>query len=111
MVIVGWGIRIQLACWIVHQNMEIGLCWFEKGTNKKWTCDLVGHSMIDLEIIIVLAFMACIVDVDVYELHTSDESLQQLYQRMPWFYILLMIGVQYHPKVYMYTYVNEYICT
>ena len=45
-------------------NMEIGLCWYQKGTNNKWTFDLIGHSMVDLETIIALAFMTFIIDFD-----------------------------------------------
>jgi hypothetical protein len=36
----------------------IGLCWYEKGTNNKWTYDLIDHLMINLETIILVA-LAC----------------------------------------------------
>ena len=32
-------------------NMGIGICWYKKGTNNKWTYDLMDHLMIDLETI------------------------------------------------------------
>ena len=49
--------------------MEICLYWHQNGTNSKWTYDLTDHLMADLEIIIVLATMAYIAELDVYELH------------------------------------------
>ena len=36
-------------------NMEIGLCWYGKGTNSKWTYDLTYHLMVELETINALA--------------------------------------------------------
>ena len=41
-------------------NVKIGLCWYQKGANNKWTYDLTDHLMLDLEIIIALATMTCI---------------------------------------------------
>ena len=38
-------------------NMDIGLCWYQKGTNNKWTYNLTIHLMIDLETIIALAYI------------------------------------------------------
>ena len=33
----------------LSSNMEIGLiCWYEKGTNNKWTYNLIDHLMVDL---------------------------------------------------------------
>ena len=32
-------------------NMEIGLRWYQKGTNNKWTYNLTNHLMVDLETI------------------------------------------------------------
>ena len=29
--------------------MEIGLCWYQQGTNNKWTYDLTDYLMVDLE--------------------------------------------------------------
>ena len=48
-------------------NMEIGVCWYKEGTNNKWTYDVMNHLMIDLETIIVLAFMTYIMNLDPYE--------------------------------------------
>ena len=45
-------------------NMEIGLCWYQKGTKNKWTCDIMDHLMVDLETVIALASMTYIVDLD-----------------------------------------------
>ena len=28
-------------------TMEIGLCWYQKGANSKWTYDLTYHIMVD----------------------------------------------------------------
>ena len=36
-------------------GMEIDLCWYQKGTNNKWTYDLMDHLMVDLETIIAIA--------------------------------------------------------
>jgi hypothetical protein len=59
--------------------MEIGLCWYHKGTNNKWTYGLrhmtISHLMVDLEIIIALASVPCIADLDAYELHPRDEKV------------------------------------
>ena len=30
-------------------NMRIGVCWYQKGTNNKWTYKLTYHFMVDLE--------------------------------------------------------------
>ena len=53
-------------------NMEIGLCWYEIGTNNEWTHDLTDHLMVDLETIIKYASMTYFVDIDVYELHSRN---------------------------------------
>ena len=55
-------------------NMEIALCWYQKGTKNKWTCYLINHLMIDLETIIALTAMPYTVDLDSYELHPRDEK-------------------------------------
>ena len=44
-----------------------------KGTNNKWTYDFTDHLMAYLEIIIALASMTYIVDLDGSELHLGDE--------------------------------------
>ena len=43
-------------------NIEIGLCWYQKGTNKKWTYDLPDNLMVDLETIIALASIKYIIE-------------------------------------------------
>ena len=55
-------------------NMEIGLPWYQKGTDNNQTDDLMGHLMVGLEKIIALASMRYIVDLDVYGLHPRDEK-------------------------------------
>ena len=55
--------------------MEIGLCWYQKETNNEWTYDLTDHLMVDLEIIIALASMTYIIDLDAYKLHPGDEKV------------------------------------
>ena len=54
--------------------MEIGLCWFKKETNNKWTFDLMDHLMLNLKSIIALIFLTYIVDLYAYELHMGDEK-------------------------------------
>ena len=71
-------------CWVEYKdpivlmdhssNMEIGLCWYQKGTNNKWIYDLTNPLMVDLDTIIALAFMTYIVDLNAYELHPRDEK-------------------------------------
>ena len=55
--------------------MKIGLCWFPKKTNNKWTYDLMDHLMLDLETIIALVSITYIIDLDVYEPHLGDEEV------------------------------------
>ena len=55
-------------------NMEIGLSWYQKGTNNKWTYDIIDHLMIDLEAMIASTSMIYIVDLYAYELHPEDEK-------------------------------------
>ena len=43
-----------------------------KGTNNKWTYDLIDHLMANLEIIIALASMTYIVNLDGYELQSRE---------------------------------------
>ena len=59
---------------ILRSSMEIGLCWYKRGTNNKWTYNLTSHLMLDLETIIALASMTYIIDLDGYELHPRDEN-------------------------------------
>ena len=56
-------------------NVEIGLCWYQKGANKKWTYDLIDHLMVELEKIIALAIITNIGESNVYELHKGDENV------------------------------------
>ena len=56
-------------------NMEIDLCWCQKGTNNKWPYDLMDHLMLHLQTIIALASMIYIVDLDAYELKQRDEKV------------------------------------
>ena len=56
-------------------NMEIGLCWYQKGTSNKWTYDYINHLMKNLGTLIALASMTYIigvVDLNAYELHLWD---------------------------------------
>ena len=45
-----------------------------KGTNNKWTYNLTGHLMIDLERIISIPSLTCTVDLDAYEEHPGNEK-------------------------------------
>ena len=56
-------------------NMKIGLSWFQKGTNNKWTYNLMDHLMADLEAITAIASMTYFVDLDANELHLGDEKV------------------------------------
>jgi len=53
---------------LIAYMLLFGLCWYQRGTNKKWTYD-VTHLLEDLETIFILASMTYIVDLDAYELH------------------------------------------
>ena len=55
--------------------MEIGLWWYQKGTNNKWNYYRIDHLMKDLKTIFALASMTYIVDLDAYELHPRDEKV------------------------------------
>lgn len=55
-------------------NMVIGLCWYPKKINNKWTYDLTNHLMVGLETIIARASMTYITDLDACELHLGDEK-------------------------------------
>ena len=71
LVIVGWS-RDPIDLMDHPSNMEIGLCWYKKETNNKWTYDLMDHLMVDLETIIASTFITCIVNLGAYELHLED---------------------------------------
>ena len=54
--------------------MEKALCWYQKGTNNKWTYDFINHLMIDLETIIALIVVPYIIDLSSYESLPRDEK-------------------------------------
>lgn len=56
-------------------NMDIGLSSFKIVINNKQTYDLTDYLMGNLETIIALASMTCIVELDAYELHLEDEKV------------------------------------
>ena len=56
-------------------NMEIGLRWYQEGTNNKWTYNLTDHLMEDLETTNALPSMTYIVDSHAYELHWGNEKV------------------------------------
>ena len=55
--------------------MHVGVCWYQKGTNNKWTYDLTDHLMVEQETMIALASMTCVVDLDAYGLHLGDKQV------------------------------------
>ena len=96
--------------WVEHRNpidlmdctsnMEIGLHWYKKGINNKWTRDLTNHLMIDLKTIIAIASMPYIIDFDSYELQPGDEKLSTtLIKSMLGFYVIHMMRVHYYTKI------------
>ena len=75
-VIIGWSKGIQLIDLMNHpSNMEIGLCWYLKGTKNMWTYNLVDPLMIDIETIFTLVFLTYNIDLDAYELHLGVEKI------------------------------------
>ena len=58
---------------VILSYMEIGLNWYQKGTNNKWIYDLSDHLMVDLETIIALAIVTYIEKLYAHELHLEDE--------------------------------------
>ena len=76
-------------CWVEYRdlidlmdcpsNIEIGLCWYQKGTNNNWSYDLTDRLMIDLEIMTTLGFMTYIVDEILVSYIHKMKSLQRLY--------------------------------
>ena len=72
--------------------------------------NLIDHLMVNLEKIIELAFMTHIIELDAYELYPRVEKVfKDFINEMLGFHIILMIGVHYYSKVYLYGYVNDYI--
>ena len=106
-------------CWVEYRdpidlmdhpsNMRIGLCWYKKGTTNKWTYDLTNFLIINLETITTLASMTYIVHFDAYELHLGDEKPSTALLMNARVFIILMIGVHYYSKTYLYTFVNDHI--
>ena len=86
-----------------------------KGTNNKWTYDLVVHLMVDLNTIIVLAFKAYMANLNDCELHPGDDSFSFSFKRHYWwmlgFCIIYMLKADFSSKLYLFTYVDEYIWT
>ena len=109
LVIIGWNIdAIDL---MDHpSNVEIGLCWYQKMANNKWTYELTDHLMVDLETIIALA------TIDIYwwiKCLRVTSGRWKSFQQLRWwklgYFVIHIIGVDYFSKVYLYTYVNDYI--
>jgi hypothetical protein len=64
-----WGLQV------LTSSIEIGSCWYQKGTNNTWTYKLTCHLMVYVETIIALTSMTYIVDLNAYELHPRDEKV------------------------------------
>jgi len=75
LVILAWNIAIQLTWWTRQPNTEIGSCWYQQGTNNKWTYDLTNHLIVDLETIIALASMTYTRNFDGYMRHPGDKNV------------------------------------
>jgi len=56
-------------------NVEVGICWYQKFVGLKWSYDLTDHIMVELDTIIVLADLTYDAETDTYKLHPSDEKL------------------------------------
>jgi hypothetical protein len=56
-------------------NVEVGLCWYQKSAGLKWSYDLTDHIMVELDTVIALANLTYDVETDTYELHPSDEKV------------------------------------
>jgi hypothetical protein len=52
----------------------IGICWYHKVPDNKWTYDLVNHLLVDFDTIIALAFMTYITYLNACESHPKDEN-------------------------------------
>jgi hypothetical protein len=35
-------------------NVEVGLCWYQKSAGLKWSYDLTNHIMVELDTVIAL---------------------------------------------------------
>lgn len=51
--------------------MDIGLCWYQKGTNNNWRYDLSDHLMV----VIILVTMTFFAKLDTYKFHLGDEKV------------------------------------
>ena len=56
-------------------NMKISLCCYKKGTNNKWTQNLIAHLMVYLDRKIALVSMTYIINLNAYKLHMGDEEI------------------------------------
>ena len=56
-------------------NVEVGLCWYQKSAGLKWSYDLTDHIMVELDTVIALANLMYDVETYTYELHPSDEKV------------------------------------
>jgi hypothetical protein len=53
-------------------SVEVGLCWYQKSTELKWSYD---HIMVELDTVIALANLTYNAETNTYELHPSDEKV------------------------------------
>lgn len=79
-----------------HQTWRLVYVGINNEPTIKWTYDLTYHLIMDIETIIAPTSMTYIVVSNAYELHLRDEKVHT-------------IGVHYNSKIYMYTYVNDYM--
>ena len=45
-------------------NVEVGLCWYQKSPELKWSYDLTYHIMVELDVVIALANLTYDVETD-----------------------------------------------
>ena len=56
-------------------NVEVGLYWYQKSAELKWSYDLTNHTMVELDTVIVLANLRYDAKANTYKLHPSDEKV------------------------------------
>jgi hypothetical protein len=56
-------------------NVEVGLCWYQKFAGLKWSYDLTDHIMVELDTVIALANLTYDAETDTYKLHPSDDKV------------------------------------
>ena len=56
-------------------NVEVGLCWYQKSARLKWSYDLTYHIMVELDTVIAFANLTYDAETYTYELHPSDEKV------------------------------------